>query len=88
MLEGTPMTEAGGGTRFMMWVSQKLLSGHIVIVTLAAFKHAHARTAGRIVTGSRPEEDRMGFASGPLGVEYRLWALCSAAVVLVQIWLK
>lgn len=29
----------------------------------------------------------MGLASGPLGVEYRLWPLCSAAVVL-QIWVK
>lgn len=39
------------------------------------------------LTGSRPEDDLMGLASGPWGVEYRLWALCSATVVL-QIWVK
>lgn len=39
------------------------------------------------LTGSLPEDDLMGLASGPWGVEYRLLALCSAAVVL-QIWVK
>lgn len=41
----------------------------------------------RMRTGRRPEDDLMGFASGPWGVEYRLLALCSAAVVL-PIWVK
>lgn len=38
--------------------------------------------AEMLLTGSRPEDDLMGLASGPWGVEYRLWALCSAAAVL------
>lgn len=40
-----------------------------------------------LLTGSRPEDDLMGLASGPWGVEYRLLALCSAAAVL-PIWVK
>lgn len=40
-----------------------------------------------VFTGRRPEDALMGLASGPWGVEYRLLALCSAAVVL-QIWVK
>ena len=40
-----------------------------------------------VFTGSLPEDALMALASGPWGVEYKLLALCSAAVVL-QIWVK
>ena len=49
--------------------------------------HRSGRVCVWFLTGSRPEDDLMGLASGPWGVEYRLWALCSAAAVL-QIWVK
>lgn len=57
---------------------------------LGVLKSGRYRGSSRssfLLAGSRPEDALMGLASGPWGVAYRQFALCSADEVL-QIWVK